>query len=288
MNAPGAAPDPTPPGPPDPDGADGWLDADERPFGLLRPHGTSALLLTCDHASAAIPRRLGTLGLPEAERRRHIGWDIGILEVALRLSARLDATLVHTGFSRLVIDCNRDPSRPDAIPETSDGTVIPGNAALTDAERQARRIALFEPYHAAIRGALDARAAAGRPTVLIALHSFTPVLALRPVSRPWHCGTGDLAHRRTGDLLRAALGAIDPALVIGDNQPYAVGRDSDWGVLVHGEDRGVPSVLLEIRQDQLLDDAGIDAWSAHLAQALPRVVDGLGSEAQPRAPALPA
>ncbi|MCU0868161.1 MAG: N-formylglutamate amidohydrolase [Burkholderiales bacterium] len=278
MNSPGAS-RPAASGPPL---APSFLDADERPFELLRPDGTGAPFLTCDHASPAIPRRLGTLGLPESERLRHIGWDIGILEVALRLSARLDATLVHTNFSRLVIDCNRDPARPDAIAPTSDGTPIPGNVGITEPQRAARRAALFDPYHAAIGAALDARTAAGRPTVLFALHSFTPTLASRAVSRPWHCGTGDLAHRRTGALLRAALTEIDPALVIGDNQPYAVGRDSDWGVLVHGEDRGVPSVLLEIRQDQLRDPAGIDAWAARLARALPRVVDALGADARPR------
>lgn len=263
--------------------APGLLDPDEVAFGVERPSGTSAVFLTCDHASPAIPRRLGDLGLPVAERLRHIGWDIGVLAMARRLSALLDATLVHTGFSRLVIDCNRDPSNPGSIPVTSDGTAIPANATLTDAERTARRAALFDPYHRAIGAAIDARVAAGRPTVLVALHSFTPQLVSRPVSRPWHCGTGDLACRTTGALLRAAL-IREPGLVVGDNQPYAVSRDSDYGVLVHGEDRGLPAVLLEIRQDQLADADGVEAWAQRLARALPIVVDGLGTAAAATTP----
>src|SRR5262249_45677720 len=132
----------------------------------------------------AIPRRLDQLGLPESETRRHIAWDIGAGAVGRQLSQRLDAAVVLQTYSRLVIDCNRDPEVPSSIPEVSETTEIPGNRNLTESGRAGRIDAIFRPYHDTIAAALDRRAAAGRASVLVALHSFTPVF--KGVARPWH------------------------------------------------------------------------------------------------------
>src|SRR6202022_2744475 len=119
--------------------------------------GKSAFFLTGDHAGRAIPRRLGRLGLLEHETERHIAWDIGIGAVGKQLSRLLDAALVLQTYSRLVIDCNRDPIVPSSIPEISETTEIPGNRGLGEAVRAARVEAFFRPYHATIAAALAPR-----------------------------------------------------------------------------------------------------------------------------------
>ena len=142
--------------------AETLLDPDEAdPVTLDNEAGKSAFFLTGDHAGRAIPRRLGRLGLPEHEAERHIAWDIGIGAVGKQLSRLLDAAVVLQTYSRLVIDCNRDPEVPSSIPEISETTSIPGNRGLGAAARAARQAAIFRPYHERIAAALDRRAAAG-------------------------------------------------------------------------------------------------------------------------------
>src|SRR5436305_10447802 len=148
---------------------------DPPPVRVLRPEGRSDFLLTADHAGRAIPRRLGTLGLPDSELMRHIAWDIGIAGVTERLAEALDATAVLQTYSRLVIDCNRQPGLDSSIPTISEVTPIPGNEGLSAEEREARRREIFAPYHACIAELIETRNAAGRRLVLISMHSFTPV-----------------------------------------------------------------------------------------------------------------
>jgi predicted N-formylglutamate amidohydrolase len=243
------------------------LDPDEpSSVTLANEAGQSVFFLTCDHAGRAIPRRLGGLGLPLPETERHIAWDIGIGAVGRRLSALLDAAVVLQTYSRLVIDCNRDPKVPSSIPEISETTEIPGNRDLGEGARAARIDAIFRPYHAAIAAALDRRAAAGQASVLVALHSFTPVF--KGVARPWHAA---VLYNRDARLARALfeLLSAEEGLVIGDNEPYAVGDLTDYTVPVHGERRGLPHVEIEIRQDLIGDPAGQAAWAERLARLLP-------------------
>lgn len=236
------------------------------PVTLTNETGRSVLFLTCDHGGRAFPRRLGRLGLAERDTFRHIAWDIGIAEVGRRLSAALDAALIVQTYSRLVIDCNRDPGVPSSIPEMSEDTEIPGNRNLDEADRLARRDAIFCPYHDRIAAALDRRSAESRPTALIALHSFTPVF--RSVSRPWHVG---VLFNRDARLARSLLDLLraESDLVVGENEPYRVTDLTDYTVPVHAERRGLPYAEIEIRQDLILDPEGQAAWSARLARLLP-------------------
>jgi predicted N-formylglutamate amidohydrolase len=250
------------------------LRADEEPaFAIHRPAGASAFFFTCDHASRRIPARLGDLGLPESELVRHIAWDIGIEPVARRLADALDGTLVLQRYSRLVIDCNRPPAVAASIPVISERTAIPGNENLNEAERAARVREIFEPYHRAIATELDNRQDAGRPTILIAMHSFTPVYA--GVARPWHIG---MLYRANGPDTRLA-GALlkllreEKGLVVGDNEPYAVSDQTDYGIPVHAEKRGLPHVGIEIRQDLIAEEKGQREWAERLARLLPRAVE---------------
>jgi predicted N-formylglutamate amidohydrolase len=239
---------------------------DPPPVRVLRREGRSDFLLTADHAGRAIPRRLGMLGLPHSELVRHIAWDIGIAGVTERLSEALDATAVLQSYSRLVIDCNRQPGLDSSIPVLSEMTAIPGNEGLAPADREARRQEIFLPYHERIAALLDEPRAAGRRAVLIAMHSFTPVF--KGVARAVEVG---ILYNRDARLAQVMLDLLrrEGNLSVGDNQPYAVGDLSDYTVPVHGERRGLPHVEIEIRQDLIADPAGQAAWAARLARLLP-------------------
>jgi predicted N-formylglutamate amidohydrolase len=245
---------------------------DPAPFTVHREHGDSPFVLIADHAGQRIPARLGDLGLSQAELDRHIGWDIGIAGLAERLSEKLDAFAILQTYSRLVIDCNRPLEAPGSIVAVSDGTVVPGNEGLDDDARTARALEIFAPYHARITQELDRRSERSPAPVLVSLHSFTPVFA--GFVRPWH--TGVLYHRdaRLAHALRDALRA-EAGLEVGDNEPYAVSDTSDFAVPVHGEQRGLLHVELEIRQDLIADAAGQEEWAERLARLLPGLLPGL-------------
>ena len=230
--------------------------------------GHSPFLLTCDHFGRRIPHALHDLGVDQSELTRHIAWDIGIAGVATRLSHALDAHLIAQAYSRLVIDCNRPFTSKGSIPVISEATRIPGNESLPDDAIAARRELIFAPYHRRIAEVLDVRAGADRPTVLVALHSFTPIYA--GIARPWHIGT--LYHRddRLPALLLAALRA-EADLVVGDNEPYAVDDATDYAIPVYGEGRGLIHTGIEIRQDLISDQAGETAWAERLA----RIFEGI-------------
>ncbi len=243
------------------------LDPDEPdPVVFANEAGGSVFFLACDHAGRAIPRGLGRLGLAEAETLRHIAWDIGIGAVGQLLSRRLDAALIRQTYSRLVIDCNRDPAVPSSIPEISETTEIPGNRGLSEIARAARVEAVFRPYHARIRTALDRRETAGRASVLVALHSFTPIF--KGVSRPWHAAVLFNRDPRFAHILAGLLRA-EGGLVIGENEPYAVTDLTDYTVPVHAERRRLPYVEIEIRQDLITEPNGQAIWAERLARLLP-------------------
>jgi predicted N-formylglutamate amidohydrolase len=227
------------------------------------PAGASPFLLTCDHYGRTIPRRLGDLGLPAGELTRHIAWDIGIAGVAEALAKHLGAHLIAQRYSRLVIDCNRPPQTPGSIPRLSEATTIAGNDGLAREAAAARRQAIFEPYHRRTAEVIDRRLRDGVPTVLVSLHSFTPVYAGE--IRPWHIGT--LYHRdtRLPPLLLKFLRA-EADLVVGDNEPYAVSDETDYTIPVHGEARGLMNTGIEIRQDLIADQAGQRQWADRLAR----------------------
>jgi predicted N-formylglutamate amidohydrolase len=226
----------------------------------------SMFLLTGDHAGVAIPRALDGLGLDRAELNRHIAIDIGIESLGIALSSRLGATFARQHYSRLVIDCNRDPARADAMPEISDGTRVPPNQGLTPEQRAARVAAIHAPYHDAIEALLAERAHAGLETILVALHSFTPVMG--GLARPWHVGVlHDGGDTRFAQALLQSL-AQDQTLVVGDNEPYRMDT-IDYSVPRHAYPARLAYAEIEIRQDLLGDPAGIEAWADRLARMLP-------------------
>ena len=235
----------------------------EPPVIERNPVGASPFLLTCDHYGRTIPDALSDLGLSASELTRHIAWDIGIAGVSERVSDALGAHLIAQRYSRLVIDCNRPPEVASSIPVLSEATPVPGNEGISRADADARRTVIFTPYHNRIDAAIDARLRDGRPTVLVSLHSFTPVYA--GVARPWHIGT--LYHRDAtlAPLLLKLLRA-EGDLVVGDNQPYAVSDVTDLTIPVYGEKRGLMNTGIEIRQDLIADEAGQTQWAERLTR----------------------
>ncbi|CTP85897.1 hypothetical protein XTPLMG730_1280 [Xanthomonas translucens pv. phlei] len=241
---------------------------DPPPYRVHQAQGRSPYLLIADHAGQQVPQALTGLGLPQHELDRHIGWDIGIAGVTRALAQALDAFAIEQTYSRLVIDCNRPLAAPGSIAERSDGTVVPGNLGLDAAARAARAAAIFVPYHARIAAELDRRRDAGRATILIAMHSFTPSMAGE--SRPWHAGVLYQRDARFAQALLAELRA-EPGLVVGDNQPYSVSDATDYAIPVHAEARGLAHVELEIRQDLIADPAGQRQWAQRLLSMLNRL-----------------
>ncbi|MDB6083462.1 MAG: N-formylglutamate amidohydrolase [Gammaproteobacteria bacterium] len=246
--------------------AAGLLAADEPPPVLeLGREGRSNFVIVVDHAGRRIPKRLGGLGLPPSELQRHIAWDIGALGVARRMAAMLDAPLVAQNYSRLVIDCNRDPTVATSIPTIGESIEIPGNLGLSADEIAARRAEIFDPYHAHVRALLDERSAAGRPTILVAQHSMTNIF--KNVRRAMHAAVLYNRDRRFAGLVLDEL-RREADLVVGDNEPYFVSDETDYTVPRHGEARHLPHVEIEIRQDLIGEDAGQDEWAQRLCRVL--------------------
>jgi predicted N-formylglutamate amidohydrolase len=252
---------------------DKLLAADEPPpVTVHNENGLSSLLIVADHAGNLVPRALGRLGIAEAEFERHIAWDIGIAAVCRLLADALDATLVQQNYSRLVIDCNRVPGSETSIPEISDLIPVPANIGLNEGQNAARVREIFRPYHDRIEIELERRRQSGRPVALIAMHSFTPVF--KGVARPWHAGVLYNRDPRFAHILKALL-KREEGLVIGDNEPYNVTDASDYTIPVHGEQRGLHHVAIEIRQDLIAEDAGQRAWGVLLVRLLPQAYRGL-------------
>ena len=239
-----------------------WPDAVE----VLNERGRSDIVLLCEHASNHMPAEYRQLGLDASHLQRHIAWDIGAAAVTRLLSARLDAPAFLSGYSRLLIDLNRPLGTPGSIPVLSEDTDIPGNVGVDAAERDRRAKIMFSPFHDRVAAHLDHRVTEGRPTRIVTIHSFTPVFL--GVARPWHAG---VLHDRAADLAEAILSGLrtDAALNVAANVPYVISRDADYAVPVHGDDRGIPAVLIEVRQDLLANQAGIEEWADRLAAALP-------------------
>jgi predicted N-formylglutamate amidohydrolase len=227
--------------------------------------GPAQILLTCDHASNRVPSALADLGLTREALSRHIGWDIGAGEVSRGLARRLDAAAVLAGHSRLVIDCNRDPGDATSIAATSDGIAIPGNRDLSPQARQVRQTEIFAPYHAAIADWIETRLARAIVPALLSIHSFTPAMGGK--ARPWHVGILWDADPRIPVPLLEGLRA-DPALVVGDNEPYSARMPAGYTVRHHAVARGLPHVAIELRQDLIEDAAGAERWADRLAAAL--------------------
>jgi len=231
-------------------------------FSIHGPDRQGPWIITCDHATNTVPDFVagGALGLPDTDMGRHIAYDVGALGVALALGAVLDAPVIWSNFSRLVIDPNRGLDDPTLIMPLYDGTVIPGNRRITDADRRLRIDHLYRPYHDAL-----AKLTARPGVAIVSVHSFTPQLNGRPL-RPWEVGVLSAADRRFADPLIARLQA-DLDSPVGDNEPYGGHLPGD-AIDKHALQHGRPNALLELRHDLIRDPAQQQHWGTWLAPYL--------------------
>ena len=241
---------------------------DPPPFEVINPNGKAEVLLICDHASRTIPQSLGDLGLNDEQRGFHIAYDIGAAAVTRNLSAALDAPAVLCGYSRLVIDCNRSPGNPESVLEVSDDNPIPGNVDLSATDVLQRQAEIFWPYHTTISTAVTQMwRRNGRPPALFSVHSFTP--HWNGQQRPWDIGVLWHHDQRISAPLMLDM-AERHGLQVGDNLPYS-GIEAAYSIDVHGDAAGIANVVIEIRQDQISDAAGIELWSDRLIESLPPI-----------------
>lgn len=251
---------------------------DPHPFGVENEAGTSPILFISDHAGVAIPQRLGNLGLPPEELSRHIAYDIGIYGVTTELARLLDAAYIFQPYSRLTIDCNRRPGKPQSVIEQSDCTPVPGNAALSPSEIRAREAEILEPYHVEIERVLCDRATAGRQTVIVAMHSYAAQLRGDAPPRPWEICV--MAHEdwRAGQALVDVL-RQETDLTVGVNEPYIVDMEMDYTIPQHGEARRLPYVEIELRQDLIDTPETQREWAERLSGIFPKAIARSGVEA---------
>ena len=252
-------------------GAGRGYDAGMPPFHILGEDRPGRWLVTCDHASNRVPEEVcgGDLGVPAADMTRHIAWDEGAPGVAEALGAALDGPVICSDFSRLVIDANRGEEDPTLVMQIYDGTIVPGNARVSPAEVERRLGHLWRPYHAAL-----ARLAARREdTVIVAVHSFTPALRGRP-ARPWQVGI--LYSHLDARLSRPLIAALraDPALCVGDNEPYDGHLPGD-SIDMHALRMGRQNTLIEVRSDLIRDATAQRDWGRRLAAVLDRALEAV-------------
>ncbi|CCG07134.1 N-formylglutamate amidohydrolase [Pararhodospirillum photometricum] len=237
---------------------------DPPPFTLLTPESPRPLLFVCDHAGQQVPRALD-LGVGDEVLAQHVGWDIGAAAVTRFLADAFQASAVLAAYSRLVIDLNRAPGDPSAFPVEADGHLIPGNAALTESQQEARRDALFWPYHFAVAERLAHLWHGGKAPVLVCVHTFTPVF--QGLTRPWHIGLLYNHDRRLTDAVGRPLQENNPDIIVGDNQPYS-GKEVGYTATVHAEPAGLAHLGVEIRQDLVATPAGVATWGRLFADSL--------------------
>jgi predicted N-formylglutamate amidohydrolase len=232
---------------------------------VINGEGRGRIVLACDHASNFLPVEYGTLGLDAAEMQRHIAWDPGALPVATELSRLLDAPLVASRISRLVIDCNRPLEAADLIPALSEATVIPGNKDIDAAERRRRIVQAHQPFHDAIDAVLDEREGRGDESWLVSIHSYTPVY--RGVPRPSEIGIIHDEDERIATPLIAGLRAVS-GLTVGVNQPYSPADRVYYTLERHARARCIPCAMIEIRNDKITNETSQRTWAELLAGIL--------------------
>jgi len=245
-------------------------ETDPAPFHVIGEDRPSSTLLVCDHASNAVPAALDGLGLTADISEQHVAWDIGAAAVARGLAETLHTPLVLAGYSRLVIDLNRDPTDPASIPEVSDDIPIPGNRGLSDADKSCRVQEIYNPYHGKVADLLSQRDKEGWPPALFSIHSFTPLM--KGETRPWDIGVLWNKDPRISVPLMAALEAHPDGLTVGNNEPYS-GAQYAHTLDIQAGNLGIANCAVEIRQDLVSSEDGVRYWIDVLTEVLPAILN---------------
>ena len=246
------------------------------PYRVLNPLADKPILLVCDHASSRFPQSLGDLGLDPFARRCHLAIDIGAGALTEAVAEDLGVTAVLHNYSRLVVDCNRQLMDPGAFLEYGDGILVPGNRNLRQEDKDLRSSALYWPYHVAIDDQIERLKKAGPAPALISIHSFTPVL--NGESREWQMGVlWDKDEKTRMIFLEGLRGA---GYKVGDNEPYSGKAPQDFTIDHHAEERGLPHIGIEIRQDLVDDDEGVAEIAGVLRDVIASIPEKLDMKEQ--------
>ena len=234
------------------------------PFVILNADSILPVLLVCDHASNRFPRSLGTMGLDYLNRVSHIALDIGANAIAEALADNLGATAVLCQYSRLIVDCNRKLIDDSAFLEYSDGVDIPGNHDLQSNEKEKRASEIYWPYHNAIKDQIVRLKKHGIDPVVISIHSFTPVI--NGNDRKWEMGVLWDKDPVTAEIFLTRL--VEAGYLVGDNKPYSGKDPEDFTIDFHAESTGLPHVGIEISQDLINHDDGVERISETLKEII--------------------
>lgn len=247
-------------------------------FEYLPACSPSPIFVTAEHAGVKIPKQLNLLGLPVDELKRHIGWDIGVDGVARELHRILGLPTLLGRFSRLLVDLNRAPESSACIRESSDGTAVPANQRLSKKAKTDRIEWFHKPYHEACSMLIGAL----RPKALLSIHSYTPKLRVDGFDRPWHCA---VLYGRAWGLARECIEYLESVgnFIVGDNMPYRIGTTGVYSIPVHGDESGIPMIVVEIRQDLVADAESQRKWARIIAgmawACLPMAADDVNRHA---------
>lgn len=228
----------------------------------------SGIVLVCEHASSLLPASAGDLGLSAEALLSHIAWDPGALALARLLADKLNGTLIHQRFSRLLYDCNRPPESPAAMPEKSEIYDIPGNRELAPAERYARTAALYVPFHDRVSQEIERVVARGSMPIIVTVHSFTPVYF------------GQARKVEIGILHDTDTRLADAMLEAAHGGPYRVERNSPYGpedgvthsLRLHAIPYGHPNVMIEVRNDLISNCVGQEVMADYVAALIAKAV----------------
>ena len=237
------------------------------PLELVNTQGRSDIVLVCEHAGRVIPKELGSLGLSDDARSSHIAWDIGARGLSLLLSDRLDAVLAMQRYSRLVYDCNREWGASDETPDRVDFINVPGNHGLSEDQRRRRRKDIYEPFHDGVRHLIDQREQRGRKTVVVTIHSFTPVYEGR--QRTVDIGIVHDRDQRLADIMLGSTSRPD-GIDIRRNEPYGPDRGVTHTLKVQALAHGLLNVMIEVRNDLIEDKTGQSKYADLLSDWIRR------------------
>ena len=239
-------------------------------FKIVNPEASKPCLFICDHASNRIPEHLNKLGMADTDIESHAAYDIGAADITEYLANHFQATAIFCRYSRLVIDVNRWPSDPSAVPSVSEVFSIPGNQDLSPLEKDQRIEQVFLPYHQALAGEV-ARLESAHPQVpMFGIHSFTPVYYGE--QRPWHIGVMWDDDEPFARRVIAALELVAPDIVVGANKPYDTGEIKHFTLEYHANRQNHPHVIVEVRQDLVATKESARDWAKIIAKALDHVL----------------
>ena len=238
---------------------------------VSNPQGSSCVVVVCEHAHNFIPAEFHDLGLSGADRQSHAAWDPGAMAVAQGLSRRLDATLVASGVSRLVYDCNRPPSAPDAMPAQSETISVPGNADLSAQQRADRAACYYEPFRERLATVIQSKPA----PVIVTVHSFTPIYHGR--ARAVEIGILHDSDARLADAMLQTARAHTDANVQ-RNDPYGPADGVTHTLREHALRHGHLNVMIEIRNDLIATDSHQQEMAQRIAKWLAEACAQIGAD----------